>query len=371
MPYGPSLEINLQTFSENVKHLRDISSSNEIIFMVKANAYGHGMQTLSKFAYDEEGINHFGVASVNEACELRDSLKDDKPSIVVFSQTSLAESYRTYADRKFIPVISNLNDLSIFVKYFNHLKIPLFIKFNTGMNRLGIRWDQTEDVVNILKVSGTKYIEHVMSHFANASLAMDDQLNVAQRQRFEMVKKQLRSSGIGIEQTSLANSGAIEQRIGLEESHIRPGLMLYGPSSLYENVTPIHPWKGKLISTLKAFVLESFHVVSNTPIGYGGILASQEGSVAVISIGYADGLVNAYRGGKIPYKSHTLEIIGHVSMDMMHLFSKKGHPSPKVQEIITLWSQDNFKDLVQQTRLSPYETLCVIGSRIPRIYRLK
>ena len=372
MALQSSLEVNLKAFSENIRLLRDIALGKNILFMVKADAYGHGILRLSKFAYHEEGISNFGVASLDEACKLRENLKDDKVNIIVFSNTFLQSSYSTYIDKKLIPVISGLEGLSFFLQHSVRSRLPLFLKFNTGMNRLGIRWDKIEDVVKILKKFRKHNIEHMMSHFANASLPMNDKLNIAQRQRFEDLKKYVRDRGIGIEQTSLANSGAIEQRVGLNESHIRPGLMLYGPSALCnERGESPTPWKGSLISTFKALVLRTFKVRQNTPIGYDGTLTNTNGHVAVVSVGYADGLLRVYEGCTIPYKSNSLKVFGRVSMDMMHLFSQEDSPFPKSQEILPLWCQDNFKALSKHSKLSPYEMLCIVGSRIPRVYRLK
>ncbi len=351
--------------------LRNIAPRNEILFMVKADAYGHGMLRLSEFSYREEGISNFGVASLKEACELREYLKDDKPNIIVFSNTSLYNAYSTYTDKKLIPVISSFDDLSFFLQSSSYSRLPLFLKFNTGMNRLGICWDNVEHIVKMLKKFGRHSIEHMMSHFANASLPMSDKLNIVQRQRFEDLKKQLRAQGIGIEQTSLANSGAVEQNVGLNESHIRPGLMLYGPSALYDPIGSLNLWKGSLISIFKALVLRVFSVKSGTPIGYGGISTKTDGNMALVSVGYADGFIRVYEGGEIPYKSNSLKIFGRVSMDMMHLFSQKSSPFPKAQEVIPLWSQNNFKSLSKHSNLSPYEMLCVVGGRIPRTYRLK
>ena len=337
--------------------------------MVKAQAYGHGMERIAQFSFFEKGIHSFGVATPQEATALKMSLGEEQVRVLVFSGPPLQEVYTLYLEKNLIPVIFRLDDLRFFLR--NIQGLPLFVKFNTGMNRLGIHWERIGEVCALLRKYGRKCIDHLMSHFANASLPMSQKLNVLQRKRFDNLKREFRGSGVDVNETSMANSATLEQGLALRESHIRPGLILYGPSALEGG----HRFRGqidtKIISTLKARVLEVHETNFSDPIGYGGTPCREQGQVAIASIGYADGLLRAYEGGIVPYKGRNLEIFGKVSMDMVHLFCPGNGPSPKVGEEVTLWSKDNFEDLSKHSGLSPYEMFCSVGRRLPRIYDLE
>ena len=237
------------------------------------------------------------------------------------------------------------------------------------MNRLGLHLREQEEAIHLLKKFGRSTIDHLMAHYANSSLPFSDTLNKKQREAFSCLKRDLRGSGISLSQTSVSNSGACEQGEGLEETHIRPGLMLYGPSALL--FRPKNPWRGRIISTLTARVIQSYTVEKGEAIGYGGTPAPVAGAVSILAIGYADGLIRAYGGGSIPYKGGLLNIFGNISMDTMHLFAEKGLSYPREGELIPLWGHGHFEDLLNHSTLSPYEMFCLLGRRLPRVYRLK
>ena len=336
--------------------------------MVKASAYGHGIRRVVPFACLEKGIRSFGVATPQEALELKAALDGVQARVFVFSGPPLQEVHRLYLEESITPVLSSLEDIRFFLE--NTLPLPLCMKFNTGMNRLGIHWERVEDVCKLLRRYGRKQVEHLMSHFANASFPASHELNILQRERFDRIKGEFKAQGFCVHETSMANSAAIERGMALDASHIRPGLMLYGPSALENGFESKRKTETTLVSTLKARVLEVHRVKKQDPVGYGGVPCDGWGQVVVVSMGYADGLARAYGGGCVPYDGGELKFFGKVSMDMAHLFSPKDGPCPKVGEEITLWSEDNFKNLSKHSNLSPHEMLCLLGHRLPRIYVL-
>ena len=366
------LKIHLYKVADNIDQLAALASGKGIIFMVKANGYGHGMVDIVRFAHLEKEIKKFGVATLNEAIELRELLWGESLEIIVFSDLRLRESYSTYLDRRIIPVIADFDDLIFFLENSGSNSLPLYLKWNTGMNRLGISWDRVGDVVGALKRFGKSNIEHVMTHFANAHLAVSENpMNRLQLQRFAELKREMRGSGIGIDETSIANSGLIEQGEGLEESHIRPGLMLYGPSALSFVPDRGRRWKGSLISTLEVKIIKDYALEEGSVVGYGATPVERQGRVAIAGIGYADGISTSYEGGRIPYRGEELVIFGRVNMDMIQLFAKKGAPCPRTGESIVLWSEKNLQHLSWHANRSFYEMFCALGSRITRHYTLK
>ena len=149
-----------------------MSLDTEVIFMVKADGYGHGMIQITRFAILEMQIKEFGCASIAEALKLREELHDLEFDIYVFSDTQLDvdENFEIYSKRRIIPVISSLGDLEFFIHSSESRNIPVCLKFNTGMNRLGLDPDDAEKVIKTLKQHGRQVIHHFFAHFALQTL---------------------------------------------------------------------------------------------------------------------------------------------------------------------------------------------------------
>jgi alanine racemase len=201
--------------------------------MVKANAYGHGMIEVSEFAFHQNNIRNFGCASLAEAIHFKKNLSDLKTDLYVFSDLSFFDSqyFSYYSENKILPVISDLNLLDIFLQSKEFRFVPLVLKFNTGMYRLGIDHTDVLKAVELIKNSGRTSIYHLMTHLSSSGLPINqNKRSREQETRFQDLKNIFKTSGIEIERTSLSNSGAIEQGLGIEESHVRPGIMAYGPT---------------------------------------------------------------------------------------------------------------------------------------------
>jgi len=263
------LQIDLNILGENIKKLGVLAPINEILFMVKADAYGHGMLPLVSYCLNFSKIREFGVATCLEASELRRDLPTDKFDIYVFSDLNLEKNRDFYKNFKVIPVISSFEDLNFFLFDSSYKNVPLCLKFNTGMNRLGFEVQDVEEIVSMMKVRGRSSIYHLMTHLSSASLLGTNKRNTEQRDKFQNIKDNFESYNINLERTSISNSGAIEQGLGLEETHIRPGLMLYGPTSLVKKYRGKSNWKGKTISSLQTYIIKTSLIKKGTPIGYG------------------------------------------------------------------------------------------------------
>ena len=115
MRFNSSLNVDLNILGSNVDKLKKLAIGKDIVFMVKSNAYGHGLVPTVSFAVKELGLKEFGCASLAEACELRDSLKDDEFDIYVFSDLNLdlKNCAEYYVQRRILPVISQMEDLEL------------------------------------------------------------------------------------------------------------------------------------------------------------------------------------------------------------------------------------------------------------------
>ncbi len=371
MRYRTKLVVDLKLLGENYTQLRKLAPANQILFMVKANSYGHGMIPIVRSAVEQLEIKEFGLATTGEALYLRQELPSLQFEAYVFSdvQIELQTCTDIYLHQRIIPVISSLSDLRFFLSHLQFRHFPLCLKFNTGMNRLGIVLNDLELVTDLLKKYQRREIYHLMSHLACSSrpLVPDDR-NDQQYAAFTKIKQYLQDCGITVVKSSISNSGAIEQQFGLKtETHIRPGLMLYGPSSL----GLAGSWQGKNISRLETHVISFFPVKQGDAVGYGGASVPEDGRIALIALGYGDGLSTRYRGVKIACGPAQGEFFGRVNMDMAQIFFPGDQlPNLKEGDIFTVWSHD-IQDIMRlsfQMETIPYELVCQLTGRIPREY---
>lgn len=378
MKFRSRLLVNLDHIAYNINQIKKLSPAINILFMIKADGYGHGMIPIARFAITELGIREFGCATIGEALKLREELNELEFDIYVFSdiQLELLENVDIYLKRRIIPVISNVSELDYILHTPEFRNFPICLKFNTGMNRLGLDPNDTTLIVTKLKQHGRSSVHHLISHYANASASMEThKINILQRSRFEEIKKFFIDSGITLERTSQSNSGSIEQKIGLLEvggdTHVRPGLMIYGPSSLNPDVSG--HFNGKLVSKLETYILRTFPVQKGDVVGYNSTPCPGDGLIAILAIGYGDGFFNRYSGAHLYHKGFEGTIIGRVSMDMTHVFFPiEARDKITAHEIFTIWGQSDG-DLLKfcmETKTIPYEVFCSILPRVPRVYRL-
>jgi alanine racemase len=378
MKFRSRLVVNLDHLANNVNQIKRLSPQSKILFMIKADAYGHGMIPVGRFAITELGIREFGCATLSEALKLREELNELEFDIYVFSdiQLELLENAEIYLKRRIIPVISSISELDYILHTMEFKNFPISLKFNTGMNRLGLDVNDTPSIVNKLKQHGRNSVHHLLSHYANASSDMEThKLNIIQRSSFEEIKKFFRDSGIILERTSQSNSGAIEQKIGLREvsgdTHVRPGLMIYGPSSINTDINS--HFKGRIVSTLETYILRVFPVLKGEVVGYNSTPCPEDGLIAILAIGYGDGFFNRYSGAHLYHKGFEGFIIGRVSMDMTHVFFKAEAVNHiKAHEIFTIWGgvEGDLENFSSETKTIPYELFCALLPRVPRVYRL-
>ncbi|WP_127714980.1 alanine racemase [Halobacteriovorax sp. HLS] len=366
--------IDLGIFSSNYQKLKEICPDNKVLLMVKADAYGHGLVAIVRYAVLELGINEFGCATLGEALKLREELAELEFEVYVFSdiQLELEECSEIYLNRRIIPVISNKDDLNFFLSNKKFERFPLFLKFNTGMNRLGISHEEIDSVVKLLKSNLRKSISHLMTHFSSSSLSMKKNKRcLFQLDNFKKIKERLISEGIVIENSSISNSGAIEQRVGLEETHVRPGLMMYGASSVIPKYSHLSCWDGEIISRLETYIIKHFKVTKGQPVGYGATPCPEDGVVAIIALGYGDGFSTRFMGSHLYHKGKKGIVVGRVNMDMAQVFFKKDDAPELIQgELFVVWDHDSkrFQTLADESKSITYELSIQLTSRVAKTY---
>jgi alanine racemase len=370
MRHSSYLEVDLNLLRENFDRIQSLAPKATVLPMVKADAYGNGIIEISKFLVRECGSKILGCASLGEALRLKKECPDLDVEILVFSDTELQnpKAREVYLKSSIIPVLHQKSDLDIVFNVPEFQKLPLIIKVNTGMNRLGCSLNDLEEYFPLLKKRG---IEHLLTHFARTSqvLKAGDKTH-KQFEEFQNIKKFLIDAGVEIKKTSVSNSGAIEQGFGVDETFIRPGLMLYGPPSVTDPIL----WKGHQISRFVTKILSSFLVSKGTPVGYGVNVADKDSFIVVLPVGYADGLMTFYSGSKIKINGLEGKIFGRVNMDMTFVqFDPSAAEKLSNEDVVEIWNHDNriITDFATQNKTTAYQIMCGISGRIPRNYKVK
>lgn len=368
MRHSSYLEVNLGILGENHQKIQKLVPKTKILPMVKADAYGNGLISVSRYLAQECGVEHLGCARLSEAMRLFEACPELTASMLVFSDTEMqSEVHRAaYINYNITPVIHQACDLEVFLKDKNFNKIPLVLKVNTGMNRLGLSLEELDHFAPQLKGRG---VDHLMSHLARSpdKLKEGDKTH-KQRSEFEEARKILSNHSVAVKECSLSNSGAIEQGFGTDLTYVRPGLMLYGPSSLEEGT-----WDGRMISKLVTKVLKTMMIKKGTPIGYGVNVSPRDLFVAVLPIGYGDGIHLSTTGVKIKINGFTGEVFARVNMDMVFVaFDPSVATKIKVNDVVDFWGHDprDILEMAKEMKTIPYEIMCGISGRIPRVYKV-
>lgn len=368
MRFSSFVEVNLGMLAENFNRIQSLAPKAEVLPMVKADAYGNGLISVSQHLVKECGAKTLGCATIGEALALRENgISSD---IIVFSDTEIndAKIRENFISSGISPVLHQASDLEIIESDSSLAKIPLHVKLNTGMNRLGLTDQDLEKFLPLFKKRG---IKHLITHFARSGDRFKEgDKTHKQLNEFHRMKKFLTDAGVSIEKTSVSNSGAIEQKVGVEESFVRPGLMLYGPPSVTEPVI----WKGHQVSKWVTKVLSTFQVKKGTPVGYGVNVADKDSFMAVIPLGYGDGFFTYYSGSKVTINGITGKVFGRVNMDMAFIqFDPEAEKHIHNNDRVEIWSHDNesILEFATQNKTHCYQLMCGISGRIPRIYKVK
>lgn len=356
--------------ARNYGLIQDLAPKAKIIPMVKSDAYGHGLVPVSQFLVRDCGVKMLGCASLGEGIRLFQESPDLKCSPLVFSDTELVnpKAREAYTKLSIIPVIHHRTDLEIILKQPELARIPLVIKVNTGMNRLGLVESELVEFLPKLKERG---VDILVTHFARSAelLAPGDKTH-RQYDEFKRLKKILTDGGVEVRATSVSNSGAIEQQFGVEETYVRPGLMLYGPPSVTGPVL----WKGDQCSKWVTKVLSSFQVKKGTPVGYGVNVADKDSFMILLPVGYGDGILTYYSGAKIKINGYEGKIFGRINMDMTYVqFDPEVEGKIKDNDVVEIWNHDSMviTDIAAQIKTHAYQLMCAVSNRIPRIYKVK
>ena len=339
----------------NLEHYKAKTSSEFVCFMVKANAYGHGALEVASIL-KRYGAKTFGVVRVSEALRLRDCLGGD-PDILLYGPF-LESDISSLVSNKIQPVVARWKDLKALTHWQkasqSNQTISIHLKFDTGMNRLGFNLSEADEVI---KASSPFSILGVCTHFYDAE---SKEKSEAQKKSFlDVFKKKPFSMHIS---STKALKEDVREKLG-----VRVGLGIYGVSETNNLELPVLSVKSKFV--------EVRIINAGETVSYGAKWQSKKKSkIAVVPLGYADGIDRRLEGFFVLVRGKPVKIVGAICMDyfMVDLTDHPESASIQVGESVTLVGKDcgeeiKLTDWAKKTNSLIYELCCGFSTREPRV----
>lgn len=350
--------INLQAISRNVERLKK-AAGTDLLAVVKADAYGHGLLEVSKTAL-LAGADWLGVALLEEAITLR---KAGITAPILAWLVPPGSDFELAAKNKIDIGVASIAAFKEIAKIKGKLRIH--IEVDTGMTRGGFL-DEWQDFLH--SDFSTVEVIGFFSHFARADEPREQQ-NRDQFKRFKEMLAELEAVGVHPPIKHLSNSAATLADHGSALSMVRTGIAMYG-------LTPdISMGSSKTLDLIPAMTLRAkIHLVKNvpagSPVGYGATeKTTRDTRLGVVSMGYADGIPRIARNAGVTFNGERAPIIGRVSMDQF-VVDLGPNSSAKSGDWVTIFGDEGFSadDWASASGSVNYEIVTRIGPRVPRIY---
>ena len=357
------LEVNLSQLKNNLEVIRAQVTPAKVMLMVKANAYGHGVDGVAPFI--EPYVDYLGVALVEEGIHLRE-LGLRKPILV--AGATLAEQVPLFAEYDLTLTGSSLELLDVAEEMSRATGSPIktHLKIDTGMERVGVREYEAESF--ILKSSAYRhlFVEGIYTHLANSELA-DRTYSNMQLDRFQEVLDLYNKHSLPVPPLRhVCNSGGILNLPGAYFDMVRPGVLFYGvyPGEEVDRIVEVKPalmWRSR--------VAYSKRTQPGRPIGYGSLWqAEAETGIVTIPCGYADGYFRRMTNrAQVLIGQKKYPQVGRICMDqfMVNVGDDEIHVG---DEVILLGEGIAAEDLAQWMGTNEYEVMTNISPRVPRLY---
>lgn len=368
-------DISLDNLNHNYRTLRaKVPSGCRFLGVVKADAYGHGAVPVSRHL-TELGAEYLAVSNIEEAAQLRYGGIRGPILILGYTPVKFAEDLSKMGLRQEVHSLEYARSLNEQLKGLRR-KLHVHIKLDTGMSRLGFfAYDHPQTVDELKDVAQMEnlHIEGIFTHFpvADSIDGADANFTHTQFERFTAMLSALDGAGVRPEIRHCCNSGASILYPEYAMDMIRPGIATYGvlSSGDLRGMIDLKP-----VMSLRSTIFQIRDFAPNITVSYGRTYTTEEPEqIAVVGIGYADGLPRSF-SNNISFLLHGRRVpqIGRICMDMCMIDVSKV-PDAKVGDVVTVFGEDG-NEAIEVDSLScrlntiPYEILCGINKRIPRIY---
>lgn len=351
MPRPILASINTSALKHNLAVVRGYAPHSKVMAVLKANAYGHGVIPVAKALSTADG---FATVDIEDAIRLREA--GFRHTLLLLNGLFNPRELPLVVEHRLSTVIHSQEQIEMFIGSGLPSKTDIFLKMNTGMNRLGFSPQHFSGALQQLLNSGLVGNVTLMTHFASA----DEEEGVE-----EPTQLFFKTIGNRPFAKSLANSAALIRYPETRADWVRPGIMLYG-SSPYPDQTAealtLQP-----VMTLQSEVMTIQDIQAGDAIGYAKTFVAQKPMrVGVVACGYADGYPrHAPSGTPILVNGLRTTTLGRVAMDMTCV-DLTPVPHTRVGDKVTLWGEGlSVDEVAQRAGTVSYELLCAIASRVP------
>lgn len=361
------LEINLNALINNLNYFRKkIQPETRIMAMVKAFSYGSGSFEIANIL-EFHHIDYLAVAYADEGVELRKA--GIKTPIMVMNPDE--QSFDAILKHNLEPEIYNFRSLKLLEEATvaniipDNKPVKVHIKLDTGMHRLGFSEPEIDALIAKLHGMNLIYVQSIFSHLASSEDATDDDFTREQIERFKIMAEKIRQQSDHPIMLHILNSAGISRFPDAHFDMVRLGISLYGVAT-----SGVDTHQLENVSTLKSTISQIKIIPAGDSIGYNrSWRAREETKIAVIPVGYADGLNRKLSNGLGSLYIHgkKASIIGNVCMDMC-MADITGLDAKEGDDVIIFGNDHPISELAQTLDTIPYEVLTNISRRVKRVY---
>jgi alanine racemase len=352
--------IDSAALRHNLGTIRAYAPGSKVMAVIKANAYGHGLVSTALALGDADA---FAVARLEEGITLRAA--GVRAPIVLLEGIFNAEQLAEAAHHRFELVVHDPLQVKLLEAHRDPRRFVIWIKMDTGMNRLGFRPESFGPALARLRALTVPALElRAMTHLARAD-ERSEPMTLAQIEKFETTLAATGLAGAQRLATSIGNSAGT---LGHPRAHgewVRPGLALYGVSPFADATAADHGLKP--VMTLETTVLTVREVKRGETVGYAGAWrAGRDSSIAILAAGYGDGLPrHLVNGTPVLVTGARYPLVGRVSMDMIAV-DVTGAPKVTAGSKATIWGEGlPVEEIAAHAQTIPYELLCGVSQRVP------
>ncbi len=347
--------IDLSALRGNFAIARQRAEGAALWAVIKANAYGHGLMRTAE-ALDDLA-DGFALLDLDDAVALREA--GFRQPILLLEGFFEADELPLLAEYGLTPVVHTLEQIEMLTGAALPARLPVYLKLNSGMNRLGLSAEEFHAALTALETSRNVSGITLMTHFADADLERGIAWQMA---RFEEAVQ-------GCDHpVSLANSAALLRFAETRRGWARPGIMLYG-SSPFPQDESAESLGLRPVMTLASQLIAVQEIATGERVGYGGIFTAERSMrIGVVACGYADGYPrHAPTGTPILVEGRRTRTVGRVSMDMI-MVDLEGIPDAGIGSPVVLWGEGlPVDDVATAAGTVSYELLCALAQRVPVI----
>ncbi len=346
--------IYLHHIGHNYTHVQQTIAPKTVIPVLKANAYGHGSVPVARYLY-RLGVRLFAVSLMEEALELKDALPDI--DVLVMGLTG-PKDFETAVNRDVIITVFDESVAEELLKRTHSIRFHL--KVDTGMNRLGFKHD--EDVIAFMqrvKAESNLRMEGIYTHFATAD--SNPEYYRYQQERFALLLKKIPFTPPMVHASNSSSAIKYEQAMPYT-THARVGILLYG-LTLDKGLDFLKP-----AMRLTTRVMHLKQLQKGERISYNITYeATTDERIAVLPIGYADGLIRKNQGGDVSIHGKRYPIVGRVCMDQTLI---RVDEDVKLNDCVHIMGDNpiHIDEVAERLDTINYEVVTQVGARVPRVY---